>query len=212
MMPRLFAPYLARLDAAHRDRPYFEGQKARLLAAFNLLMLIFLPINLAKLLWVQPPYLGMRLVFNAVFALCAAFSLRTLLHGKLEQAARVLILIVVFAVHGTVLVLPSYEQPLGAAIQVMFYDLVFLLFAMVFTSRRLAVGVFCTMTAGNVAFYFKVLRPPDAGSLGFAADTLLRDGIIAMGFVFCLGLTLAHMIQAAHERSEQALRQSRAVN
>ncbi len=211
-MLRLFAPYVARLDAAHKDRPFFAGQKARLLAAFNVLMLMFVPLNVAKLLWVQPPFVGMRLIFTAVFGISALLSLRALLRGKLEQAGSGFILVVVFMVHLTVLLIPHSEQPLGTAIQLMVYDLVFLLFAMIFTSRRLALLVFAVMVAGDVAFYLRVLQPAETGTLQFAADTLLRDGLISMCFVFCLGVTLAHMISAAHQRSEDALRASRDVN
>ncbi len=211
-MFRPFASYIARLDAAHRDRPYFVGQKARLLAAFNVLMLVFVPINLAKLLWVQPPHLGPRLAFNVVFALAAVWSLRALLHGKIEQAGRGLVLLIVFLVHGIVLVVPTYDQPLGAAIQVLVFDLVFLLFAIVFATRRLAVFVFAAMVAGNFAFYLRLLRPSEAGSLQFAADTLMRDGLFAMCFVFCLGVTLARMIEAAHRRSEDSLHETRRTN
>jgi signal transduction histidine kinase/ActR/RegA family two-component response regulator len=48
--------------------------------------------------------------------------------------------------------------------------------------------------------------------MDFAADTLLRDGLFAMCFVFCLGITLSRMASAAHVRSEQALRETRNVN
>jgi len=211
-MIRLFAAYVARLDFAHRDRPYFVGQKARLLAAFNGLMLIFLPLNLLKLLWVQPPYLGTRLVFNAVFALVAILSLWALSRGRLELASRGLILVIVVLIHIVVLVIPSYEQPLGTAIQVIVYDLVFLLFAIVFTSRRLAILVFGLMIAGNFGFYLRILNPPPIGSMQFAADTLMRDGLFAMVFVFSLGITIARMIEAAHQRSEEALQRTRATN
>ena len=38
-MLRLIATPLARLDHAYRDRPFFTGQKARLLGAFTVVML-----------------------------------------------------------------------------------------------------------------------------------------------------------------------------
>ncbi len=211
-MLRLIETYVARLDSAHKDRPYFVGQKARLLAAFNGLMLLFLPINLVKLLLAQPPYLGMRLVFNAVFALIAIASLWLLSRGKLETASRGLILVIVGLVYGIVLFVPSYEQPLGAAIQIIIYDLVFLLFAIVFTSRRVAILVFALMVAGNFTLYLRALDPPPFGSLKYAADTLMRDGLLAMLFVFSLGITIARMIELAHKRSEEALQHTRATN
>ncbi len=211
-MIRLFASYVARLDYAHRDRPYFVGQKARLLAVFNGLLLVFLPLNVIKVLWAQPPYLGTRLVFNAAFALFALVSLWLLTRGKLELAGRGLILVIVVLVHVTVLLIPTHEQPLGAAIQVIVYDLVFLLFAIVFTSRWLAILVFSIMIAGNFGLYMRSLSPPPLGSLQYAADTLMRDGLFAMLFVFSLGISIARMIEAAHQRSEDALRETRATN
>src|SRR5207237_168339 len=112
LLMRFFTAYLDRLDAVYRERPYFVGQRARLLAA-------------------------------------------------------------------------CYEEPLSAAIQLVVIDLVFLLFAFVFASRRFAIAVFAVMVAGHVGFYWKALHRADApGSIAFAADTLLRDGLIAMGFVF----------------------------
>ena len=53
---------------------------------------------------------------------------------------------------------------------------------------------------------------PIAGSLEYAAGTLLRDGLIAMAFIFGLGVTLARMLETAHRRSEDALRQTRDMN
>ena len=53
---------------------------------------------------------------------------------------------------------------------------------------------------------------PIQGSVEFAADTLLREGMIALGLVFCLGLMLIQMIESAHRRSEDALRETRRMN
>src|SRR4051812_1584940 len=56
-IPRMIRPLAAqlqRLDSVYRLQPYFVGQRARLLAGFNVLLLVFAPINIAKLLWVMP--------------------------------------------------------------------------------------------------------------------------------------------------------------
>src|SRR4051812_21600054 len=66
-MRQFFARAIERLDTGYRDRPYFVGQKARLLAAFNALLLVFVPLNIAKLLWVAPPAIADRILFNALF-------------------------------------------------------------------------------------------------------------------------------------------------
>ncbi|MCX6953409.1 MAG: hypothetical protein NTV51_14755, partial [Verrucomicrobia bacterium] len=52
-MPRPFATHVRQLDSIYRDQPYFVGVKARLLAGFTLLLLVFHPLNVAKLLWVH---------------------------------------------------------------------------------------------------------------------------------------------------------------
>jgi signal transduction histidine kinase len=107
----------------------------------------------------------------------------------------------------------TYHQPLSTGIQLVAYDLVFLLLAVVFASRRVAIALFTVIIAGTLLYYFNVLRgAPQIGSQAFAADTLLRDGLIALSFVFTLGITLVQMIETAHDRSEESLRQTRTLN
>ncbi len=102
---------------------------------------------------------------------------------------------------------------MGAAIQLFAYDLVFLLLALVFASRGIACVLLGVIVASHVGFYWLALHTlPIAGTLEFAADTLLRDGLFALCFVFCLGLAIIKMIGTAHERSEEALRETRRVN
>ena len=211
-MPRLFAAYLDRLDSAYRERPYFVGQKARLLAAFSLLMLVFTPFNAAKLIWTAPPYVELRLLFNLVFVATSAFCLHQLPRGRLERAGSLMALIVVGGAHGAIFLAPEYPQPLSLAIQLLILDIVFLLFSIVFATRRCAIAVFLLIVLGHVAFHFKALHVPSVeGTISFAADTLLRDGMVALGFTFILGITIAHMIETAHRRSEESLRQTRIV-
>ncbi len=210
---RLLNEWMARLDEAYRGQPYFVGQKARLLVAFSVLMLLFVPINLAKLLLVQPPHLPERMLFSLFIAGTMMFALRKNFRGRCEAAGNGAALALAGVMHGSVLLLPVYEEPLSAAIQLVVIDFVLLLFALVFASWRVAVAVLVMMMAGNTALYFKALHRTDApGSIAFAADTLLRDGSIAVSLVFALGLTLARLIEAAHRRSEEALRQTRLVN
>ena len=210
---RLFTAGLARLDAAYRDRPYFVAQRARLLAGFNLLVLVLLPFNVAKLLAFPQPHLAERLGLNALIALTAALSLRAVLRGGFAQAGSALVLVIVFGTHGSTLLLENLGEPLATAIQLVAFDLVFLVFALVFTPRGIAVLVLALMIAGNVLLHLRVLHGPGVpGSLDFTAGVLLRDGLLAMCLTFALGVTLSRMIEAAHRRSEEALRESRLVN
>jgi signal transduction histidine kinase/ActR/RegA family two-component response regulator len=212
-MARLFAAYLERLDAAYRDRPYFIGQKARLLAGFNILMLLFVPVNVAKLLWFPPPHMETRLLLNLLWVAAAAASLHALLAGRIEQAGNRLALSIVCLTHVMLLIYPEYTQPLSVGIQTLGINLIFLLVAIVFTSKRTALVVLGIITTGHVTFYYKALHPAGvSGSLEFAADTLLRDGLFIILFVFSLGFTLAKMIETAHRRSEEALQQTQRTN
>jgi len=212
-MIRPLAALLHRLDSAYQEQPYFVGQRARLLAAFSVLMLIFVPLNLAKVISVQPPQVELRIFLNLVWLAAALFSLRALFAGRLGRAGNTLALTVVLIVHASTLFFSDYAQPLSVGIQLLAIDLVFLLVAIVFASRRIAFIVLGIIAAGHLGFYLKVLsHRPIAGTLEFAADTILRDGFLTIGFVFSLGITLAILIEAAHRRSEESLQQTRRVN
>ncbi len=212
-MPRSFASYVQQLDTIYRDRPYFAGVKARLLAAFNLLLLVFIPLNIGKLLWVHPPEIPTRLLINAIIWLAGAGSMRLLYRGRLELAGSGLAFILIVPAHTIALLSTSYHEPLSVGIQIFAYDLVFLLLAVVFASRRMAFLLLGVILSCHLAFYWFILRPaPLGGSMEFAAGTLMLDGLLAMCFVFILGIALIHMIEAAHHRSEESLRQTRALN
>jgi signal transduction histidine kinase/CheY-like chemotaxis protein len=210
-MPRLFANYFDRLDSAYRDQSYFVGLKARLLAYFSLLLLVLVPVNIAKLLWIQAPSFGLRVAFNISMALAALLCLRWVKKGRNELAGNALVLAMTFSVHGLMLV-ATYAQPLSAGILIFAVDLVFLLVALVFASRFAAMSVMVVVVASQVAFYLQELQEPIAGSIKVAADTLLRDGLISLGLVFCLGIALVRMIEAAQSQSEKALIDTRTVN
>jgi len=212
MLPFLAAS-VARLDSTYRDQSYFIALKARLLAAFDLLVLIFVPLNVAKLLVLHPPELEIRLGFNAVFALAALLSLRWIWKGQLERAGSGFVLVAVLLIHALAFLMSSYPEPLSAAILLFVFDLVMLLVALVFASRRVFFALILILVASNAAFHFHALhREPVPGSLGFAADTLLSDGLITMGFIFGLGLALHAILNAANRRSEEALRETSATN
>jgi signal transduction histidine kinase/AmiR/NasT family two-component response regulator len=208
---------LARLDSAYRGRSIFIVQKVRLLAAITLIVLAFLPVNVAKVLWTQPPELLARLAVNGLVGLAVVVCFWLLLKGKLERAGNGLALAAVLAMNGMIFAVGAATetpvQPLALGIQMFAFDVVFLLFAVVFASRLVAAVVFGIILAGHAGFYFFLLpKAPSDPVVEFAARTLLRDGVIVMALLFGLGVTLTRMIATAHQRSEAALRESRSVN
>ncbi len=212
-MIRPLAAYVARLDSVYRDRPYFSGLKARLLAVFSLVVMISVPVSIAKLFWLQPPGLPLRCGVSLLIGAAALTSLRLLLKGRLELAGNVLVVSALILADLAVLLTHPILQPLSVAIQLFILGLLCLLCAIVFSSRRFAVVVLILAVATNLAFYALVLRPEVlAGTTKFAARTLLGDGLITFGLIFCLGFTLVRMIDSAHRRSEDSLRQSRLTN
>jgi signal transduction histidine kinase/CheY-like chemotaxis protein len=211
-MPSPFSAFFRQLDSTYRDQAYFLGMKARLLAAFDWLFLVFVPFNLAKVLWLQLPFIGLRIGLNLCFALAAVLSLRETRAGRLERAGNVLVIVALAPIHLLAFFAPAL-QPVGAAIQLFIADLVLLLFALIFASRGVAFVALAVIVASHVCFHLRAFDTrPIPGSLEFAADTILREGLITFGFVFCLGLMLVTMIEAAHRRSEEALRETRLLN
>ena len=212
-MPRPFATIVSHLDAVYRGQSYFVGVKARLLAGFTGLLLVFVPVNIAKMLWVQPPEIPIRLAINAVMFAAGAVSLRFLFKGRIQVAGSGLALALILPVNALAFLPFHYHEPLSVGLQLFAYDLVFLLLAVVFSTRLIAFVLLATIIASHLGFNWTVLHDfPVAGSLEFAAATLLRDGLLSLTFVFFLGLTLIHMIETAHRRSEESLRQTRALN
>ena len=212
-MIRLLSAQIRKLDDVYRHQPSFVGVQARLLGGFNLLILVFIPLNVGKLLWLQLPSTPTRLLLNAIMFSAAVMSLRWLKQGRLNFAGSGLALALMLPLHALLFFSAPYPQPLSAAIQLFAYDLVFLLLALVFASRGVALLVFAIILGSHVGFYWFVLhRLSLGGTLEFAADTLLRDGLFALCFVFSLGLAIATMIKAAYARSEEALSETRRTN
>lgn len=215
-MPSFFARYVERLDLAYRDQPFFVGLKARLLAAITLLLAILVPFNMAKVLWHQPPEVLPRLVVNVIVGATAWWCLRLVLAGNVIRPANLLALVMVITAHGATwaigaTVVPT--QPLAHGLELFAFNIVFLLFAIAFASRPTALAVFAVTLLGHVGFYWGFLRNPSFDqSTQFAANTLLRDGLLVIGLVFCLSYTVLKMIETAHRRSEESLRESLRVN
>jgi len=203
----------SRLDSVYRDQSYFAGIKARLLFVFILLLFVFLPINVGKVLWVQPPEIVWRLLLNGTFMVAGGAALGMVFKGRIEQAGSVLVLMALLPAHAVVFFKSVYWEPVSAGIQMFVFDLTVLLLALIFASRRMAAGVLVFILTCHLVFYERVLSgEPLLGSLRFSAETMMRDGLIAFGFVFGLGITLVVMIEAAHRRTEQSLRETRTLN
>ena len=162
-MLRIFRFYLERLDSTYRDRLFFVGLKARLLAAIALLVVIFIPFNIAKVIWTHPPLTAPRIVVNLILEIACLLSLRSVLKGQLDRAANGLALAMTLTIHGAVLLIRANTnavplQPLSVGIQFFAFNIVMLLFAIVFASRRIATAVFSITVAGHIGFYLLILQ------------------------------------------------------
>ena len=208
-----FPAKLSRLvDAAYDAQPSVIKMKARLLAVFALTFAVFIPLNIAKVLWFQPPHLSFRLAFNLDFFLAAILALYWVHRGKLKRAGNCLVLVVLVPIHITGL-FATYVEPLGAAIQLFFLDIVLLLLSLVYASRWVAILALVVTLVSHAAFHFiKLDHTPIAGSMNFAADVLLRDGLIAICFIYFVGVHLITLIEGAYRKSEEALQETRALN
>ncbi len=212
-MRAYLAGFLAQIDAAYAGRSYFTRLKARLLVAFSAIVVLFVPLNITKLLVFQPPFVERRLLGSLILLISGALAFHWSRRGRLEHAGNLLSATFIVFAHGLIILGPQYLQPLATAIQLFAADIVFLLIAIVFASRWLATALVAVMIVSHVWFHFHTLhQEPIAGSLAFAADTLLRDGLLASSLVFVLGLAVVIMIESAHRRSEQALRETKATN
>jgi two-component system, sensor histidine kinase len=214
-MVRYPAAFIGRIDDAFRDAPYFTRLSARLLAAFALLVVVLVPYNIAKVLWVHPVEIPLRIAINAVMGGGAIMSLIALRRGRLQGAGAVLAIPVLLAVHVASILIPAaaFREPLNSAIQLLIIDVVFVLVALIFSRRSVAVFALVVALAGNIGFHARLLAGPDVTEpVRSAAAVLLRDGLLALGLVFVLGLAVIRMIEAAHRRSEEALAESRRTN
>jgi len=202
-----------RLDPVYAARSHFIRLKARLLAIFTLLLIAWVPLNLAKIFWVHPPNIPERLIINLCILLTACWTLRQVFRGRLAAAGNGLAVGLILPIHLLLLFAPEIVEPLGLAVQLFAVDLVFLLVAVVFASRLIAVALLLLIVGSFTGFYLLVLHHSTIpGSMTYAADTLWRDGLLSLGFVFCLGHTLVQITEAAHLHSEAALRATRTTN
>jgi signal transduction histidine kinase len=214
-MARPFASFYTRLDTVYRNAPYFTGLKARLLTTFGLLFIVFIPLNVLKLLWANPGGLPLRLGMNVVMILSAFACVRTVLAGRLERAGAVFVFPILLSATGAALFwpLPAIQYPLAAANTLFVVGVITLLFAVIFAHWTVAASALVIAVAGNAAFHLRVFHgaPADLQTAA-AANVLVREGTITLVFIFGLGLPLVSMITAAHRRSEDSLRESNRTN
>lgn len=204
--------FVLRLNAAYADHSYFTQLKARLLAAIAVLIVLGIPVNAVKVWWYQLGHMGWRFAVGATFIVIAAWTLRQLLAGHLKRAGNGMAAGLVATSHALLFFAPGYQEPLSVAAQLLAFDMIFLLLAVVFASRAIAAGILVVVLAGQVWFHLHVVHPDSIdGPIGLAADTLLRDGAFASVFVFILGVTLVQMMTAANRHSENSLSASRAA-
>jgi len=123
---RSYAAFVARIDGVYGSRSYFVRLKARLLAAFTVLLVIWVPLNVLKMIWVQPPEIPRRLLINAFIMAGALVALHQVRRGRLERAGDGLALALIIPTHVVLLLAPSFREPLSVAIQMFAFDLVFL--------------------------------------------------------------------------------------
>jgi two-component system, sensor histidine kinase len=212
-MIRPIQSYLQRLDEAYREQPYFVGRKARLLALVLSVFAAYIPFNAVKVLLFHQNEPGRRLLFSLVIGLAALLSLRILASGRIRRAATVFSLATTGVAGALCLATRTYAEPLGLSIQLLAAGTGFVLFAVIFAPRRVAVVVLVLVAGTITAIQVQALGGPlVAGSPLFAARSVEREGMIALAFVFFLGMALVRLLESAHERSEEALRATRAVN
>ena len=214
-MLRPIEMYLKRLDSAYEGQNHFIRLKARLLSGINVLLVALVVLNLVRIIWLQPPGLPVRILINLIITASVAVSLHKTLQGKLEMAGSYLALGLVIPIHLVVAIVPAsyYEQPLGSAFQLIVFDAFLLLLALIFSSKRTAVACFIIIILGIGIHYLRTLSvDPIEGTLRYAADNLARDGLLALSFIFAIGVLLTLMLEAFTKQSEQMLLSIKSMN
>ncbi|WP_221031541.1 ATP-binding protein [Actomonas aquatica] len=211
MLQRL-APLVAWIDVIYAEHSAFARLRARLLFACNVVMLCFVPLNIGKVLWLDLPNLPGRILFNSGLALGAVASLVALRRGNLLLAGEVVSIIAVTVIHVFTFFAPMTINLVGITFQVFVLDVVFLLLTLIFASKRAAYAVFGIIIGSHLSLHILIIRPELNPVLLAAESVILRDGLLALVFIFLLGLTVSRLIEAANRRSEEALAETRALN
>ncbi len=200
------------IDLIYQEQSAFARLRAKLLFAADLGVLLFIPLNIAKILWLQLPQTPGRILFNLTLGIGAVASLQALRRGKLVLAGDLVALLGVFMLHLFTFAAPVTTEPVGLVFQVFIVDLVFLLMTLVFASRRTAYLVLAVIIVGHLSLHYVVLGKGLDPGMHEVADTILRDGLAAIIVIFLLGLAVTSLIAAANRRSEEALAETRSLN
>lgn len=214
-MLRPIDTFSKRLNAAYYKKNHFIRLKARLLLGINLILAATAFVNLVRFLWSQPPGMPARIAINLCIISAVILSVRFTFKGKIELAGSSLALSLALPVHLIITILPSgyYAQPVGAAFQLFLFDIILLLVSLIFASKRTAAICFAIILLGNLTFYFKTLVGPNIpGTLHFAADTLARDGLLALTVIFAIGAILVIMLDRVVKQSEHLLQSIKSTN
>ncbi len=215
-MKRFTAAFFAPIDRVFSDSSHFVGLKARLLATVAMVAMVLAPLNMIKLWWMAMPHAEMRIAFSTIILGAAGLALLLLRRGRLDLAADLFALLVVVPAHGLPLLAQYWgivDQPLAMLLQVFAIDTVLLLLAFGFCTRGTALLVAAIIGVGQVLLHYAVeAEGALAGSLDFAADSLLREGLAALSLLFGIVFTIRIMLEMAHRRGEEALRATQALN
>lgn len=202
-----------RLDAIYREDPYFSRVKASLMVAFGAVLLGLMPVSMVKVLWLQPPHYGDRILTAAIVWLGTLLAMHRLFQGRLAAAGNLISAAVVVPLNFAVLLPHIPIEPVGTAVSMFIFGIVGLLAALTFASRRVAAALMLIQVAGQIAIYCWGLRvTPLPGTLQFASETLLRDGVQAVFLIFFLGVLTVRLLETARQRSEESWRALQALN
>jgi signal transduction histidine kinase len=214
MHHRLIAS-LDRIDAIYRDEPHFTRLKARLLYIFLLAVVVAIPLNVVRMVLVPPPELPLRLGFSGLMLACCVTALAQTRRGRLPWAACCLTLPLMIAANLFTLLAPTHlmSVPLNAAVLVYLLDVVCLFVTLIFAPAWVGITAAVIAFAGTAAFRQRLLAGPSVpADLRTVAATLVQEGTLALGFVFAIGLVVIRMLESAHRRSEESLRESKRTN
>lgn len=205
--------YFKRLDAHYSEQNYFVRLQARLLACIHFLLIGLVVYNAIKLIIIDAPALPYRVLINLILLVGVSVSSKYLHRGEHKKAGSSLVLTAVIPPHVIILLIPVFEEPLATAIQLYSFDLCMLLIALIFSSKRVACTVFLIALLGNFHFHhYELYAQPLSGSMHYAVKTLSRDGLFALGLVFCSGMSLMMMLDVVTKRSERMLQSVKAMN
>lgn len=212
-MPNPVVYLFSQIDTIYRERLFLDRLRAKLFVGFCGLVVIFIPLNILTLSFAEIPGIPTRIGINLMILMLVLLCLRMVLQGKLQTAANLLVIGTLLPVHTFLLLQEEFIEPVSVLAQLVVFDLIGLGMAILFATVPFICTALVTIVLGQVGFYSMIAdADPLPGTLGYTATTLIRDGIIATGFVFVTGTLLSILIEKTGKRSEEALAKSHEVN